>query len=134
MRSRFGSMMVHEIHPDSMSHVEVEMFKKFLAFGYGLEDCKVHRYWEDEFPLRVSDDRVKVLMLERGDKRLLLACSWNAEPMSVRVDLSGAKLPGGGAGCKATNVDDPTVDPRFGKVGKQTIKDTGPLTKKRMET
>jgi len=26
------------------------------------------------------------------------------------------------------------VDPRFGKVGKQTIEDTGPLTKKRMET
>ena len=36
--------------------------------------------------------------------------------------------------CKATNVDDPTVDPRFGRVGKQTIEDTGPLTKKRMET
>jgi arylsulfatase A-like enzyme len=36
--------------------------------------------------------------------------------------------------CKASNVDDPTVDPRFGKVGKQTIEDTGPLTKKRMET
>ena len=36
--------------------------------------------------------------------------------------------------CKATNIDDPKVDPRFGKVGKQTIEDTGPLTKKRMET
>jgi arylsulfatase len=36
--------------------------------------------------------------------------------------------------CKATTEDDPTVDPRFGKVGKQTIKDTGPLTRKRMET
>src|SRR5215467_10126934 len=36
--------------------------------------------------------------------------------------------------CKATDVDDPTEDPRFGKVGKQTIEDTGPLTKKRMET
>ncbi len=35
---------------------------------------------------------------------------------------------------KATDVDDPTVDPRFGKVGKQSIKDTGPLTRKRMET
>ncbi len=35
---------------------------------------------------------------------------------------------------KATDVDDPTIDPRFGKVGKQVIKDTGPLTKKRMET
>jgi arylsulfatase A-like enzyme len=34
----------------------------------------------------------------------------------------------------ATDNDDPTVDPRFGKVGKQTIKDTGPLTRKRMET
>ena len=36
--------------------------------------------------------------------------------------------------CKATDVDDPTEDPRFGKVGKQTIEDTGPLDKKRMET
>lgn len=36
--------------------------------------------------------------------------------------------------CKATDRDDPTEDPRFGRVGKQTIVDTGPLTKKRMET
>ena len=36
--------------------------------------------------------------------------------------------------CKATDRDDPTVDPRFGRVGKQTIEDTGALTKKRMET
>jgi arylsulfatase len=36
--------------------------------------------------------------------------------------------------CKATSVDDPTVDPRFGRVGKQTCKDTGPITRKRMET
>jgi arylsulfatase len=33
----------------------------------------------------------------------------------------------------ATDKDDPTVDPRFGKVGKQTIKDTGPLTQERMK-
>ncbi len=36
--------------------------------------------------------------------------------------------------CKATDKDDPKVDPRFGRVGKQKIEDTGPLTKKRMET
>jgi arylsulfatase len=35
---------------------------------------------------------------------------------------------------KATDKDDPTVDPRFGRIGKQTIEDTGPLTRKRMET
>jgi arylsulfatase A-like enzyme len=36
--------------------------------------------------------------------------------------------------CKASEKDDPTVDPRFGRVGKQVVEDTGPLTKKRMET
>lgn len=36
--------------------------------------------------------------------------------------------------CKASERDDPTVDPRFGRIGKQTIDDTGPLTVKRMET
>jgi len=33
----------------------------------------------------------------------------------------------------ATNTDDTTVDPRFGKVGKQKIDDTGPLTQERMK-
>ncbi|RPA66737.1 arylsulfatase [Cyclobacteriaceae bacterium YHN15] len=42
--------------------------------------------------------------------------------------------PRGVLDCKATEVDDPTIDDRFGKVGKQTIKDTGPLDPKRMET
>jgi arylsulfatase A-like enzyme len=42
--------------------------------------------------------------------------------------------PRGVLDCKATDQDDPTEDPRFGRVGKQTIKDTGPLTRKRMET
>src|SRR5437667_3031130 len=36
--------------------------------------------------------------------------------------------------CLATDKDDATVEPRWGRVGKQTIKDSGPLTKKRMET
>jgi arylsulfatase A-like enzyme len=36
--------------------------------------------------------------------------------------------------CFASDKDDSTVEPRWGRVGKQTVKDTGPLTKKRMET
>ena len=36
--------------------------------------------------------------------------------------------------CWATDTDDPTVDPQFGRVGKQKIENTGPLTIKRMET
>ena len=34
----------------------------------------------------------------------------------------------------ATDVDDPTEQPRWGRVGKQKIEDTGPLDRKRMET
>jgi arylsulfatase len=42
--------------------------------------------------------------------------------------------PRGVLDCKASNKDDPTEEPRFGRIGKQVCKDTGPLTKKRMET
>jgi arylsulfatase A-like enzyme len=42
--------------------------------------------------------------------------------------------PRGVLDCKATDADDATEDERFGRVGKQTILDTGPLTRKRMET
>lgn len=36
--------------------------------------------------------------------------------------------------CLASDKDDPTVDGRNGRVGRQTITDTGPLTKERMQT
>jgi arylsulfatase A-like enzyme len=42
--------------------------------------------------------------------------------------------PRGVLDCKASDRDDPTVDPRFGKVGKQVCTDTGPLNRARMVT
>ncbi len=36
--------------------------------------------------------------------------------------------------CKASDVDDDTTHERWGRVGKQVCEDTGPLTRKRMET
>jgi arylsulfatase len=42
--------------------------------------------------------------------------------------------PRGVMDCKASERDDPTTDSRFGRVGKQVCTDTGPLTRKRMET
>jgi arylsulfatase A-like enzyme len=44
------------------------------------------------------------------------------------------QLPRGVLHSWATEEDDATEDPKFGRVGKQRIEDTGPLTKKRMET
>jgi arylsulfatase len=36
--------------------------------------------------------------------------------------------------CKASDKDDPTIDPAYGRVGRQVIENTGPLNTKRMET
>jgi len=36
--------------------------------------------------------------------------------------------------CHATDSDDPTEEPRWGRVGRQKIEDTGPLTRERMKT
>jgi arylsulfatase len=43
-------------------------------------------------------------------------------------------LPRGVIHSWAMDKDDPTEEPRWGRVGKQKIEDTGPLTRKRMET
>jgi arylsulfatase A-like enzyme len=66
----------------------------------------------------------------------------NAEEEPEQLDYPGWKNPAykekmaprGVLNAVATNVDDPTVDPKFGRVGKQKIENTGPLTRKRMET
>src|SRR5687768_12881778 len=56
------------------------------------------------------------------------------DPTPMHTAFKAKFGPRGVLKCKASARDAPTVDPRFGKVGRQTIEDTGPLTKKRMET
>jgi len=66
----------------------------------------------------------------------------NAEEEPEQLDYPGQKNPAyfekygprGVLHTWATTVDDPTTDPKFGRVGKQKIEDTGKLTRKRMET
>jgi arylsulfatase A-like enzyme len=63
----------------------------------------------------------------------------NAEEEPERRTYPGEEFlkkfgPRGVLECKASDKDDPTEQPRWGRIGKQTIKDSGPLDKKRMET
>jgi arylsulfatase len=66
----------------------------------------------------------------------------NAEEEPEQLDYPGQKNPAykkqyaprGVMHAWATDVDDPTEDPKFGKVGKQKIEDTGALTRERMQT
>ena len=52
-------------------------------------------------------------------------------PTSRRTPLPRPFSPRGVLDSKASAMNNPTVDPRFGKIGKQVSNDTGPLTKKR---
>ena len=66
----------------------------------------------------------------------------NAEEEPEELDYPGQRNPAykakfgprGVLHTYATNVDDPTTDPKFGRVGRQRIEDTGPLTRQRMVT
>jgi arylsulfatase A-like enzyme len=58
----------------------------------------------------------------------------NWPPKKDFPKFNEAFAPRGVMKCEATDKDDPTVQERYGRVGKQVIEDTGPLTKKRMET
>ena len=66
----------------------------------------------------------------------------NAEEEPEELDYPGQKNPEykkkfgprGVLHAWATDKDDATTDEKFGRVGKQKIEDTGPLTRKRMET
>ena len=66
----------------------------------------------------------------------------NAEEEPEELDYPGQKNPEykkkfgprGVLHAWATDKDDPATDPKFGRVGKQRIEDTGALTRKRMET
>jgi arylsulfatase len=66
----------------------------------------------------------------------------NAEEEPEELDYPGQKNPAytkkfGPRGVMhtwATDSDDATVDPQWGRVGRQRIENTGPLTRKRMET
>jgi arylsulfatase A-like enzyme len=98
-------------------------------------------YATGQFGKNHLGDRNEYLPTVRGfDEFFGILYHLNAEEEPEDVDYP--KDPGffekfgprGVLDCFATDKDDPATDPRFGRVGKQTVKDTGILTKKRMET
>ena len=66
----------------------------------------------------------------------------NAEEEPEQLDYPGVKNPAfkekfgprGVLRCVATDTDDSTEDPKFGRMGKQRCENTGPLTRERMKT
>jgi hypothetical protein len=95
-RSRFGTMMVHEIrfryHGPSR-----QLMQKVLEFDYGRDQCRVRNYWDNDYPVSTGDEKnVKSILLRRGDRLMLVLTTWNenADTVTVTVDEQalGVKL------------------------------------------
>ena len=52
-RTRFGTMMVHEVKA-RMYGEDGKLLDRVLAFGYGLDDCQVYNYWDENYPVQAS--------------------------------------------------------------------------------
>lgn len=63
-----------------------------LDFGYGLDECKVVNYWDDDTPVSVSDDACKWMLLQRGEEALLVLCTWNRDASQPTIRLDTAAL------------------------------------------
>jgi hypothetical protein len=101
-RVEWGMRMVHEIQRTG------PLEKRISAFGYGDDVVTVHEYWADAPALSVSSDDVKWIVLERKDRRELLAvlASWSEGDAEATVALLSGGLGFDPAGMKF--VDDET--------------------------
>jgi arylsulfatase A-like enzyme len=104
------------------------------------ELLKNHGYATGQFGKNHLGDRNEYLPTNHGfDEFFGNLYHLNAEEEPEQRTYPGDKFkemfgPRGVLRTKTTDKDDSTEHPRWGRVGKQTIEDTGALTKKRMET
>lgn len=81
--------LVHEIKPG----ITTAYYPKVVDdFGYGLKDCSVVNYWDENPLLQVSDDLCKWLLLQRNGKSMLVLCTWNKADSDVQVRIDPALL------------------------------------------
>jgi hypothetical protein len=85
-RTRFGTMMVHEIKA-RYGGESSKPFALLVDFGYGRDDCQVYNYWNEGYPVKMSNDQVKSILLKRGSELLLVVATWNQKPEKVKVTL-----------------------------------------------
>jgi hypothetical protein len=103
-RTRFGTMMVHEIKA-RYGGEWAKPFERLLDFGYGKDDCQVYNYWDEGYPVKVSSDQVKSLLLKRGKELLLVLATWEKKPDRVQITLDAKAV--GLSVTKAVNEEKP---------------------------
>lgn len=92
--SVFAAYMVHEIQT-AIGHPRArKMFRDMLTFGYGREGTEVINYWDETTPIAVDDEKCKWLVMRKGDRLMVLLCTWNADASRVRLTIHEDRLAG----------------------------------------
>jgi hypothetical protein len=92
VRGAFGVALVHEMKLSvNTSRVTQEVGGMLSDFGYGLEDCRVWRYWDKPPPTQVAGVRVKTLTLVRAKRAMVVLTSFGPAG-EVRLDLDREML------------------------------------------
>jgi len=98
--TRLAAMMVHELKFNYGSRIRIpqirerleKMMDLILDFGYGIDDCEVYNYWQDEYPLAATDEQVKSLLLKHGNEVMIVLATWNSQPAEVKLSLNAPVL------------------------------------------
>lgn len=99
VRSALGAALVHEMKLDvNTQRLVQDAAEKLCQAGYGLPDCRVWRYWDENAPVRTAGVPVKTLTLARAGRAMVVVSSFGpagevtlnlkAEPLG----LSGALI------------------------------------------
>jgi len=92
-RTVMAVCLVHEVKVFEGTADCVAVQNLMEEFGYGRDDCKVYRYWDDGFPLTTEGAAVRALVLARGGRSMLAVGSYgDGGECVLKLDLKALGL------------------------------------------
>jgi len=90
-RTHFGVAAVHEIKMwrAYISGAVGSAYRKLHEFGYGLDDCKVWRFWDGPQPITISGGTTKALVIARPGKAMVVVTDFgDGGELQMKVDTA----------------------------------------------
>ncbi|MDR0932380.1 MAG: DUF6067 family protein [Victivallales bacterium] len=58
----------------------VTLDQALISAGYASLQARVHKYWEQDYPVKCSNDKIKSTLVINGKKGFFVAASWSDQP------------------------------------------------------
>ncbi|MDR0931538.1 MAG: DUF6067 family protein [Victivallales bacterium] len=85
VRSEWAMRLIYGVLRDNI-RMNFSPFNKVVEeFGLGTQNCRVKHYWEPDYPITISNNAVRSVLLENGKRRMLILASWSKSPLTVKV-------------------------------------------------